>query len=53
MQFGSSSKYNSGLILSILDKNVTKVLEMWQGHSNKLSGFREGLITLKELNESR
>jgi hypothetical protein len=44
IQFGSSPKYNSDLILSLLYKDVAKVLEIWQGYSNKLSGIRESLI---------
>jgi sialic acid synthase SpsE len=53
MQFGSSSKSNSDLILSLLDKDVVKVIEVWQGHSNNLRGFKEGLIKLKGLYEAR
>jgi hypothetical protein len=53
MQFGSSSKSNSDLILNLMDQDVTKVIEVWQGHSNNLSGFKKGLIKLKRLYEAR
>ena len=53
MQFGSSSKPNSDLILSLLDKDIVKVIEVWQGHSNNFRGFKEGLIKLKGLYEAR
>lgn len=53
IQFGSSSKSNTSLILNLIDKDIIKVIEVWQGHSNAFRGFKESLIKIKELYESR
>jgi len=48
LDFGVEGDKNMDLIFKILNLDVIKVIEVWQGHLNNYEGFRKALISLKE-----
>ena len=48
LDFGVEGDKNMELIFKILNLDVVKVIEVWQGHLNNYEGFRKALISLKE-----
>lgn len=52
VQIGEGELKNPKIIQTVLQNNLIKVLEVWQGHLDNYSGFKRGLLALSKIENS-
>lgn len=53
VQIGEGKLKNPRIIQPVLQNNLIKVLEVWQGHLDNYSGFKRGLLALSKIENSQ